>query len=733
MDLRIFQSVKKYWQLSRSSFLIVIPKISLSFAPVFISCWLVWMGGTVGQIVDAASESMFERYSPAWAGLIGGCFLIASVACGFASLKTLCDAGDAALRPATSVMALAILPSLCTSFACGIPLYGWHGVTLSFMLLGSSILCLTLYWLSCKRGVITPRRTKLAGCLAILCVGAILVACGLDTSVARATGVPVVFLVGVAFWCTLFSILKLVVPARQLALLTGLIVVLMVSGVWGPVERHGIGSASVSLAQTRSPPFPYLGERFLRWLEYRYPDGPKGPIPVFLVAAEGGGIRAAYWSADRLNTLNADSRGQFFRHTFAFSGVSGGSLGVVTFIDGSRATIGSPAKLTKVIDSFYARDHASTIAARLLLLEPLRWTVGRWIDIAPRDRVFEERLASDWKDASGSLNLGRPFDRVFAEDPSQMTPVLLLNATYAQAGASLVVANIQASPVSTTTYYLFDTLNFFGAPVPTVAQAVHLSARFPIFSPPAQIPFYPGAWGSCSPESPTRAACKPDAVAWATVVDGGYTENSGTAALRSMYIELRQLRSAADKWGASGRPLNERQARRQRLLQAVSFHFLTLRNDPGASAGVRTTAVSELPTILDTLLNVRSARAAVERDALRQDVDSANRGIAGKCRAGPASPFKMQAQSIPILEELQLDSIEDRCKRVADTYDESSLESEIFSLPADYPDCQRFNRMVPLGWSLSKSSIEVVKCLRKVRRLLHPVGELTTVVDYWEQ
>jgi hypothetical protein len=55
------------------------------------------------------------------------------------------------------------------------------------------------------------------------------------------------------------------------------------------------------------------------------------PIPIYLAAAAGGGLRAAYWTASVLADLqDADKR--FGRHLFIVSGVSGGGLGAATFV-----------------------------------------------------------------------------------------------------------------------------------------------------------------------------------------------------------------------------------------------------------------------------------------------------------------------------------------------------------------------------------------------------------------
>ena len=52
--------------------------------------------------------------------------------------------------------------------------------------------------------------------------------------------------------------------------------------------------------------------------------------PLYIVATEGGGIRAAYWTAAVLGEIQ-DKNPNFAAHLFAISGVSGGSLGAAVF------------------------------------------------------------------------------------------------------------------------------------------------------------------------------------------------------------------------------------------------------------------------------------------------------------------------------------------------------------------------------------------------------------------
>jgi hypothetical protein len=75
-----------------------------------------------------------------------------------------------------------------------------------------------------------------------------------------------------------------------------------------------------------------ISDAFDRW-SAGLPAGDTGPI--YIVAAEGGGIRAAYWAASALQALEATPG--FREHVFALSGVSGGSVGVAIWAASVRS------------------------------------------------------------------------------------------------------------------------------------------------------------------------------------------------------------------------------------------------------------------------------------------------------------------------------------------------------------------------------------------------------------
>ena len=92
-------------------------------------------------------------------------------------------------------------------------------------------------------------------------------------------------------------------------------------------------------------------DEWLKTLHAKYP-GETTP-PVYVVATEGGGIRAAYWTAAVLTALQ-DAAPPFADHVFAISSVSGGSVGATVFTalvaDANRATAVSDCDAMNTVD-----------------------------------------------------------------------------------------------------------------------------------------------------------------------------------------------------------------------------------------------------------------------------------------------------------------------------------------------------------------------------------------------
>jgi hypothetical protein len=90
---------------------------------------------------------------------------------------------------------------------------------------------------------------------------------------------------------------------------------------------------------------------FQQWIEAK--DSSQAEIPIYLVAAQGGGSRAGFWASEILNRLEVAGNYQFHRHCLSITSASGGSAG-------TGATLGAWK---------FARDSAQALPALVRRLE----------------------------------------------------------------------------------------------------------------------------------------------------------------------------------------------------------------------------------------------------------------------------------------------------------------------------------------------------------------------------
>jgi hypothetical protein len=267
-----------------------------------------------------------------------------------------------------------------------------------------------------------------------------------------------------------------------------------------------------------------------------------GPVPVVLVAADGGGIRAAYWTAavlSRLQDLTACDPVPFARHVFAISGVSGGSLGAATFSAIAAARVQHPRDChadswTQEANVMLGRDFLSPVLANALFIDlPQRLLpVPLFND---RAIALEKSWEHSWRaaDEQSPRLFGSPFQDLWSQHPFDV-PLLFLNGTVVESGERSLVQPLAADPqVRDLTFA--NTLQLgsvYGTQLP-LSSAVLLSARFTYVSPAGTI-----GWIEKGEEH------------WRRVVDGGYFDNSGTITLREI---IHTLQAEQHRDGTPGR------------------------------------------------------------------------------------------------------------------------------------------------------------------------------------
>lgn len=295
---------------------------------------------------------------------------------------------------------------------------------------------------------------------------------------------------------------------------------------------------------------PPLAAAFDAWAADRLEGWPESkPMPVFLVAAEGGGIRAAYWAAVVLGRL-ADRHPTFPRQIFAVSGVSGGSVGAATFVSllrdrehlancdpfarrrGHGAEGLGPVELCA--QEVLRQDFLAPVLAKMVSPELLQWFLPFPVPAFDRARALEDSLTNAYrqvleKDGFQASTFDAPFSSSWPRcatptcdpAPAFALPALLLNGTHVKTGQRMLHA-----PVRWTAEELpevADLATLLGADV-RLATAAHDSARFAYVSPAGRL----------------LSAAGRD---YDHVVDGGYFENSGAATLQDvLYVANRSPR-----------------------------------------------------------------------------------------------------------------------------------------------------------------------------------------------
>jgi hypothetical protein len=344
--------------------------------------------------------------------------------------------------------------------------------------------------------------------------------------------------------------------------------------------------------------------------------------PVFIVAAEGGGLRSAYFTNRVLMTLQTICP-YFALHTIAISGVSGGSVGAASFvaqvkdrIRPPKARPGRPQPPCKLALpknpatsgddlKMYGEDHLAALLAGTLFPDAaqrlLWWPVEEFDRARAIECSFEMGLARSKiyigdPCSNGSLRLGD----VYPGDTSEiLAPYLFLNTTSVTTGAPLPITTrcvgfprIKLSAASQTSSSVLSMLNgdfqgefeFTGSDpcdelpdwqkklekpsnnpkdVP-LSTAAFLSARFPFILPPARFLTPP-----ISPEFVTSER----------LLDGGIFEASGTWFAEQIARKLlKEIRSKA-AFKASDASPKEGGAIRG-AMDRVQIHILVISSTP---------------------------------------------------------------------------------------------------------------------------------------------------------
>lgn len=172
-----------------------------------------------------------------------------------------------------------------------------------------------------------------------------------------------------------------------------------------------------------------LAEAYEQWKGANLRDG-AAVVPLVVVAAEGGGLRAAYWTERVLSEIFAGARLQ----PFALSGTSGGSVGIATFLARHEPLGGADRPggigLTDVPDP----DFLSALFQRWFTLDVAHSLLGQPRSVGDRAAALEDALTAEIP------TLSTPYHYSPAREMFQ--PVTIFNATDLQDGCLAPISTL---------------------------------------------------------------------------------------------------------------------------------------------------------------------------------------------------------------------------------------------------------------------------------------------------
>jgi hypothetical protein len=326
-----------------------------------------------------------------------------------------------------------------------------------------------------------------------------------------------------------------------------------------------------------------LRDAFNDWLNAQRECQPAKdqPIPLVLVAASGGGIRAAYWTSATLDSLFSASRHDdcAARRLFAISGVSGGSVGATTWIAARAAKVGD--HIAPIAE--LSKDHALAAAVAGMLLRDL-WQPFIGVSRGWRDRAA--LLEDGWRESASVYGDSATTSLKWSAlgDGLSWVPAIVLNASSVTDGCRVLVSNVGALPASagkdcgvrnkglvsgpvsgsidalqglcqrvpqeTARCAVADAKADLPTPGMRAVTATLLSARFPFLTPSgALLRRVPAA---STQEGSTKL---PEKASITYVVDGGYYENSGLLTLLEIWGALEPMVRAYNQAAGAGSPI----------------------------------------------------------------------------------------------------------------------------------------------------------------------------------
>lgn len=312
--------------------------------------------------------------------------------------------------------------------------------------------------------------------------------------------------------------------------------------------------------------------------------------PVYFITAEGGALRTGAFTAMLLARLQ-DAFPDFKNHIYAFSSVSGGSVGVgffnaVAYLE-PNGTAKSSDYYQAITRKFFSQDQLSPVVGKLFYADILN---NFWPSpVANFDRAIA--LEKSWE-RSYFKAFARPADKnIFSTNfmscynsriaDTTIFPAWFINTTEVETGLQCYISNVIAdSFILARQRDLLAEKIHYGI---NYSTAINFSSRFPLFSP--------------------SAALYQSANQTYHYVDGGYVENTGSKTMLEIIQSLRYQINKAN----------------------VKPYIIQLRfSDTDSSTFQNTGFLNEINSIVSGMYNTRTGSSTTYTEQLQREIKNLN-------------------------------------------------------------------------------------------------------------
>ncbi|ULQ51385.1 hypothetical protein [Flavihumibacter fluvii] len=314
-------------------------------------------------------------------------------------------------------------------------------------------------------------------------------------------------------------------------------------------DHHKVRTESLSARNL--PPNIYkdrqdIKEYFNNWVASRPEIDSCSNYPLYIVLANGGASRSAYWVASVLGKLEDASiqKGglRFSKQLFCLSGTSGGGVGITGFYSMLLHQGDKPAtpSFENSARNFLRQDYLTFTLARMLGPDFFNYIPVLNLLVSDEDRADALEEAFENAKDEGSYSVGFDatyFDQCITRKGHRSDlPILFINTTRVKDGNPGIISSIVLAPdLFNRRIDVIDLLQ----PDKTIrlSTAAILGARFPFISPAGRIDSY-------KPRVADNEK-NPDSLRSHYFVDGGYFDNSGAGVVQEMMRAILQITASA--------------------------------------------------------------------------------------------------------------------------------------------------------------------------------------------